>query len=60
MVSWTQLRHGNVFEGRILLQVEMRVRHREVEDVLLQRGQTGRESREERRGDFVHRSEERD
>ena len=50
MVSWTQLRQGNVFsERRILLQVEIRVRHREVERVLLQR-----------RDECTQRSEERD
>ena len=37
MVSWTQLRQGNVFsEVRILFQVEIRVRHREAEHVLQQ------------------------
>ena len=60
MVSWNQLRQGNVFsEERILLQVEIRMRHREVEHVLLQRGRTGKESREERRDECIQSSEER-
>ena len=44
---------------RILFQVEISVRHRGVEHVLLQRGRTDNESRESFRDDRVHRSEER-
>ena len=47
-------------EERILFQVEIRVCHREVERVLLQRGRTGKGSREELRDDCVRRSQERD
>ena len=40
-------------EERILSQVEIRVRHRAVEHVLLQRGWTVKQSREERRDECV-------